>query len=115
FSDQQPVAGSSIVRIAKDFIQANLENPISMTDLALRLGVGLRSLQLAFQRELGCSPREFLTACRLEVARSRLLAASESATVTEIALECGFTDMASFAQKYRVQFGERPSQTLRRR
>jgi transcriptional regulator GlxA family with amidase domain len=35
--------------------------------------------------------------------------------VTQIALECGFTDLAFFARKYREQFGERPSETLRRR
>ena len=63
----------------------------------------------------GCSPRDYLIACRLELARTRLLAGGEGHTVTRIALDCGFTDMAVFARKYRVHFGERPSETLRRR
>lgn len=108
-------AGSSSVRKARDYIHAHAADPISFSDLAARIGVGLRALQLAFRRELGCSPREYLITCRLEVARGRLMSPSEGSTVTQIALECGFTDLAYFARKYREQFGERPSETLRRR
>ncbi|MDX2157151.1 MAG: helix-turn-helix domain-containing protein [Hyphomicrobiaceae bacterium] len=113
--DHQPNSGSKSVRQARDYIHAHAAEPISFSQLATRLGVGLRSLQIAFRRELGCSPRDYLIACRLEVARARLMAAGEGVTVTQIALECGFTDMAVFARKYRENFGERPSETLRRR
>ncbi|MGE3919062.1 MAG: helix-turn-helix domain-containing protein, partial [Hyphomicrobiaceae bacterium] len=113
--DMPSSAGSLSVRRARDYIHAHASEPVSFSELAARVGVGLRSLQLAFRRELGCTPREYLTACRLEVARTRLLSAGDGATVTQIALECGFTDMAVFARKYREQFGERPSETLRRR
>jgi AraC-like DNA-binding protein len=113
--DKQRASGSSSVRKAREYIHAHAADPISFSDLAARIGVGLRALQLAFRRELGCSPREYLIACRLEVARGRLMSPSEGATVTQIALECGFTDLAFFARKYREQFGERPSETLRRR
>jgi AraC-like DNA-binding protein len=108
-------SGSGSVRRAREYIHAHAADPISFSDLASRIGVGLRALQLAFRRELGCSPREYLITCRLEVARGRLMSPSEGATVTQIALECGFTDLAFFARKYREQFGERPSETLRRR
>lgn len=107
--------GSSIVRKAREYIHAHAGDPISFSDLAARIGIGLRALQLAFRRELGCSPREYLITCRLEVARGRLMSSNEGSTVTQIALECGFTDLAFFARKYREQFGERPSETLRRR
>ncbi len=113
--DNTPDAGSQIVRRARDFIHTHAAEPISFSDLAARLGVGLRSLQIAFRREVGCSPRDYLMACRLEVARARLLAGGHGATVTQIALECGFTDMAVFARRYRENFGEKPSETLRRR
>jgi transcriptional regulator GlxA family with amidase domain len=57
----------------------------------------------------------YLMTCRLELARNRLLSVGEGTTVTQIALGCGFSDMTVFARKYREQFGERPSETLRRR
>lgn len=103
------------VRQARDYLHAHAAEPVSFSDLASRLGVSLRSLQMAFQRELGCSPRDYLVACRLELARARLTAGGDRATVTQIALECGFTDMGAFARKYRETFGERPSETLQRR
>lgn len=116
FVDDKPKSsGSQSVRRAREYIHAHAADPISLSELAARLGVGLRALQLAFRRELGCSPREYLMTCRLEIARSRLLAAGEGATVTQIAFECGFSDMTVFSRKYREQFGEKPSETLRRR
>jgi AraC family ethanolamine operon transcriptional activator len=36
-------------------------------------------------------------------------------TVTNVALELGFTELGRFAGKYQALFGEKPSQTLRRR
>jgi len=113
--DKPKPSGSQSVRRAREYIHAHAADAISLSELAARLGVGLRSLQMAFRREIGCSPREYLMTCRLEVARSRLLSAGEGATVTQIALECGFSDMTVFARKYREQFGEKPSETLRRR
>jgi AraC-like DNA-binding protein len=113
--DRSPDVGSQVVRRARDFIHTHAAEPISFSELAGRLGVGLRSLQIAFRREVGCSPRDYLMACRLEVARACLLAGGDGATVTQIALECGFTDMAVFARRYRENFGEKPSETLRRR
>lgn len=114
-SDQPRVSESASVRQARDYLRAHAAEPVSFSELAGRLGVGIRSLQLAFRREVGCSPREYLTACRLELARARLTANGDGQTVTQIALDCGFTDMAVFARRYRECFGERPSETLRRR
>jgi len=108
-------SGSSSVRRAREYIHAHAAEAISLSELAARLGVGLRALQLAFRREVGCSPREYLMTCRLEVARSRLLSAGDGATVTQIAFECGFSDMTVFSRKYREHFGEKPSETLWRR
>jgi AraC-like DNA-binding protein len=113
--DNTKPSGSQSVRRAREYIHAHAADPISLSELAARLGIGLRALQLAFRREVGCSPREYLMTCRLEVARSRLLSDEEGATVTQIALECGFSDMTVFSRKYREQFGEKPSETLRRR
>lgn len=106
---------SAVVRRARDFIQAHATEPLRLADLARDLGVGLRALQIGFKRYLGCSPREYLMACRLQLARTRLLAADATTKVVTVAYECGFTDLAVFSAKYRQTFGELPSETLRRR
>lgn len=105
----------AVVRKAQEFIRANSDQPIRLTDLAADLGVGLRSLQYAFQRHVGCSPRDFLMRCRLERARERLTSVEGDETVAAIALEVGFGDLAHFSRSYREAYGELPSTTLKGR
>jgi transcriptional regulator GlxA family with amidase domain len=51
---------------------------------------------------------------RLERARNLLLKPDDTASVTGIALLCGFSNLGHFANAYRNRFGELPSQTLHR-
>jgi AraC-like DNA-binding protein len=107
--------GKSVARQARDYIEASVSEPIRFTDLARNLGVSLRALQLGFKRQFGCSPREFLMTCRLELAREQLLSADARTRVSTVAYDCGFSDLAVFSQKYREAFGELPSETLKSR
>jgi AraC-like DNA-binding protein len=107
--------GPAIIQRARDFIDAHASEAIRLGDLARVLGVGLRSLQSGFRRHVGCSPREYLMNCRLQLARSRLLSADPSTKVSTVAFDCGFSDLAVFSTKYRLMYGELPSETLRRR
>lgn len=110
-----PDSGSLIVQRARELIRAQADEPMRMSELAHGLGVGLRSLQQTFRREVGCSPRAFLMQCRIERARERLLAATDESKVAAIALDSGFTDLSHFSRRYREAFGELPSETLQRR
>ncbi|MCU0855099.1 MAG: AraC family transcriptional regulator [Rhodobacteraceae bacterium] len=112
---REPTADALRVRRAIEILRARSDEPISIVDLAGEVGVGVRSLQLAFQNVLGEGPRARLTRIRLERARERLLAADRSGEVTAIALECGFTHLSRFADIYLRTYGERPSETLGRR
>lgn len=107
--------GLGVVRRAQEQIRELAAEPVRLADLAVSLGVGMRALQVAFRRHVGCSPREYLLRCRLDVVRERLLSAPEDLTIAAIALDCGFTDLAHFSKKYRETFGELPSATRRRK
>lgn len=108
-----PDAGSPAVRKARDYIAAHAAEPIDIGAIAHSLGVSMRSLQEAFQRHLGCSPRRFLMDCRLRLARQALLT-MPAGNISEIALASGFSDLGAFAARYRETFGELPSETRRR-
>jgi AraC-like DNA-binding protein len=104
------------VRAAEEIMHAQTEAPLSMIDLAQRLGISLRSLQLAFAEvHYGKSPRQIYNEIRLQRARQRLLDASDRDQVTKIALDAGFLHLSRFAQTYSRTFGELPSATLARR
>ena len=101
------------VRQAEEIMHAHGDDPLSMIDLARRLGLSLRSLQLAFNLvHDGQSPREIFNRIRLQRARERLLSARGAENVTTIALDSGFFHLGRFSQSYARAFGERPSETL---
>jgi AraC family ethanolamine operon transcriptional activator len=78
-------------------------------------GVSRRTLEYAFQDEVGLSPRGFIYKLRLHAVRRALLAADPAgATVGDIAAAHGFYQFGRFAGDYRSAFGELPSVTLRR-
>jgi hypothetical protein len=52
---------------------------------------------------------------RLGLVRAKLHAAPSGTTVREVGAACGIPRMATLVPEYLVRFGERPSDTLRRR
>ncbi|HJU46532.1 MAG TPA: AraC family transcriptional regulator [Gaiellaceae bacterium] len=111
----EPVAASSrAVRRAVDFMHANASQPLTGGAVARAAGVGSRALQAAFRRDLGTTPTAYLRDLRLELAHAELTANGDDATVTEIALRCGFAHPGRFAAAYRARFGIPPSAERRR-
>jgi AraC-like DNA-binding protein len=96
-----------------EYLEAHAAEPISLARLAALSGVSARAIHAGFQKYRGCSPLEFLRERRLMLARTRLLSSPE-ATVTQIALSCGFEHLGRFSLQYRARFGESPAETRRR-
>ena len=102
------------VRRVEAYIEANWSRPVTIEALVETAGVSARTLFRAFEKVRGCSPMVFARQVRLERARSLLLKPADTASVTGIALLCGFSNLGHFASAYRTRFGELPSQTLHR-
>ena len=103
-----------MVARAIDAIEASEDGKLSIDDLVRVTGVSERSLRAAFCRYLGVSPRRFMQICTLNKARARLTRATpENSTVTQIAADLGEWDVGRFAMRYKKEFGESPSVTLR--
>jgi len=93
----------------KSYLRRNFADPeLSIEGAARHLGVSTRYMQIVFASD-GMSPAAYLRRCRLE-ASSRMLVASEysSASITRIALECGFGSSAHFSTEFRRYFGVSP-------
>ncbi|MDB5934524.1 MAG: transcriptional regulator, AraC family [Massilia sp.] len=102
------------LRVAEEFIRANLFDPIALEQIAAASGASLRSLCQAFRTHHDCSPMAYVRQARLDAARGALLTAAPGARVTDIALACGFSHLGRFASSYRARYGETPLQTLKR-
>ncbi len=105
---------STVVRRAKEFMEANVGRPIGMSDVARECGCSRSKLYQAFKKHRQGTPWQFLIRQRLELARRRLRSPSERMTVTMVSLDCGYANVGRFAQEYRKLYGETPSMTLNR-
>lgn len=110
----QPAAGGRVVAAAIEIMRSPAGARMTVAEIAEQVGVSERSLQLSFRRQLGVRPSEHLRDLRLEAARRELLAApAGEKSVSRIAHDWGFSNLGRFACRYRVRFGENPSQTAR--
>ncbi|ANP90605.1 hypothetical protein BA011_32410 (plasmid) [Rhizobium leguminosarum] len=89
------------IRRAIDFMQANLSQSISISDIAQASQVGIRSLQEGFKRFKGMSPMAYLANLRLEAVHRDLIMANSATTVAAIAQKWGFTHQGRFSGDYR--------------
>ena len=106
-------ASAALVAQLCDYMRANLNAGLTMTDLEAFSGLSARSLQLAFKKQLGCTPRQWLTEQKLHAIRAKLASADPSESVTLLA-GAYFPNLGDFARYYQRLFGELPSQTLGR-
>ena len=102
------------LRRARDCLHAHATEPLDLAQLAETAGIGIRALQLGFQRHFGVSISEMLRDIRLAHLNARLSSAPPDARIIEIAFDLGFTHLGRMAGAYRAKFGETPSATLRR-
>jgi len=92
-------------RDAQALVDSHLRDPgFQSAGMAPALGVSARHLQMVFA-EVGTTPSRFLLARRLDAAVARLRRLDRSCSVTEVALECGFSDLSYFSRVFRARFG----------
>jgi transcriptional regulator GlxA family with amidase domain len=103
------------VRTAIELIEAEPHTPWTVSTLAARSHVSVRSLQEGFRRHLDTTPMAYLRNVRLERAHHALQQSDPSMTaVSAIAYEWGFTNLGRFAALHTARYGETPKVTLRR-
>jgi len=110
---EKPIAPRDVKR-AIDFMEARLGAPIAIADVAEASGIAGRTLFKHFRDFHGISPMQYLRNSRFGKVREALLRADPEQSVTEIAMNWGFTHMGRFSLEYRQRFGESPSESLRR-
>jgi AraC-like DNA-binding protein len=99
----------------EEFVNANSERPLYITDVCRGVGVSERTLRLHCLEHLGVSPHRYLWLRRMhQMHRTLMLADATKRTVTEIATEHGFWELGRFSVAYKQLFNESPSTTLRR-
>lgn len=94
------------------WLSERLAEPPSLTEMAGQAGLSPAHFTVAFKREMGQTPIEFLTRLRVEAAGRRLVASDEP--VTSIAVDLGFSSSQYFSEVFKRHTGQTPSDWRRR-
>jgi len=84
---------------------------LTLTEIEIATGLSSRALQYAFKARFGISPMEWQRRERMVMARTRLMQAAPTETITEVAHSMGFSSSSAFATLYKRYLGELPSET----
>lgn len=87
-------------------MEANLEEPLSRSELAVEASLSTRQLERLFRKYLNRSPARYYLELRLN--RARLLLLQTNMSVIDVALACGFVSASHFSKCYRDFFGKTP-------
>ncbi|MBA3707880.1 MAG: helix-turn-helix transcriptional regulator [Planctomycetes bacterium] len=89
------------------WMQSHLGDPLSLAEMAQRVGLSPAHFAVAFKREVGQTPLEHLTELRIEEA-SRRLSEDPTTAITGIALDLGFSSSQYFSLVFRKTKGCTP-------
>lgn len=121
FGDSQSIEKAPISDLDKDFVtrfkslvgEKMKEPELNVEDLGHDMGMSRVQLYRKLKSLTNYSPNELLRQMRLKKAASLL--ASSDMTVAEVAYEVGFSSPSYFTKCYKEQFGESPTDFLKRK
>lgn len=91
---------------AIEFMEANLEQPLTLDEIASLIGISRRQLERLFKTHLTTSPSRHYLSLRLQ--RAQKLLHSTSMAVIDVAVACGFASASHFSKSYRELYGRPP-------
>jgi len=92
---------------ARELLREDADPPLSVKDVAARVGVSPFHFIRQFRAVFGWTPQQFRIRWRLEQAR-RLL--SDGDRVTDVCMEVGFSSLGSFSKLFAERVGAPPSE-----
>lgn len=121
FGDGQTLAKEDVCDMDKDFVEKFKslietkmgDSSLNVEDLGKDMGLSRVQLYRKLKSLTNYSPNELLRIARLKKAASLL--ASSDMTVAEIGYEVGFSSPSYFTKCYKEQFGESPTDFLKRK
>ena len=94
---------NAVTARAHGLMEAHLDQPLRLSDIARRLGLTPRALQMHFADRLRTTPQLHYLGLRLNEAERLVTQTDQS--LQDIALSTGFNSQSSFSRAFRSQFG----------
>lgn len=108
--EQKPIEESNVTYNAQvdeilSYINNNIHQPISISDLASRFFISESYICRIFKSTTGTTINKYITARRISIAKSLL---AEGIGVTEVCEQCGFNDYSNFLKSFSKSVGISP-------
>ena len=103
---------ASRLLLAHDLLLAELDHAWTIREISLKVGLNEKKLKAGFRDRFGLPIYAFLQRTRLE--RARVLMENGKTSVTDAALQVGYTNPSHFARLFRREFGLAPSVVIGR-
>jgi AraC family transcriptional regulator len=94
-------------RKVRDYIDSHITGPVLVADLCALVQRSEAHFSRSFKCTFGESPHSFVVRRRVELAAQYML--TTDASLSNIALRCGFVDQAHFSKHFRQATGETPA------
>jgi AraC-like DNA-binding protein len=88
-------------------IRAHFDRPVAMSELTRIAGTSVAQLERYCKRVFHLTPRQMIHKVRLEHAHRLLLT---DLPITEVAMQCGYTDHSAFSRQFKTLTGFTPRQ-----
>ncbi|MFT4255783.1 MAG: AraC family transcriptional regulator [Pseudoxanthomonas sp.] len=95
------------IKLARQVIEENLEEPLSVVELATVVGMTVKKLQHGFQALYRGSVGQVYKQVRLS--RAMVLVSKSDLPMIDIAIECGYECPGSFTRAFKLAFGSSPT------
>ncbi len=92
----------SLVQRARLYIEQHFDEPLTLEDLGHHLGVSPYHLQRQFKRSVGVSPKEYVSALRIDALKTRL---RDGHSVTDAIYDAGYASGSRFYERSTERLG----------
>lgn len=102
------VKGDNYLQRCYDYMESTYADRLTVEGMAACLNISRSYLYRIIKQELGLSPQRMILNFRLEKAAA--LMEKSNASLTDIALSCGFCDLSHFSKAYKDKYHIRPGE-----
>lgn len=91
---------------AIELMQANLDEVLTLSEIASLVSISLRQMERLFNRYCEVSPAQYYL--RLRLRRAKELLSQTSLSIMQVTVACGFSTSSHFSKAYRHYYGHSP-------
>lgn len=113
FVDRLPLSVNSLLKNSIDFI-LNTEKRPTVNSICEQLGVNRKTLLRLFQKELGCSVKDYIHIVQFRKALNHYLLTNSKESLTALALDGDYYDQSQFIAHFKKLTGFNPSAFFKR-